>query len=327
MIPGRSSRIPALIIAVVGLVTLTCLSCGRKSEPTLKAYVKPSPVREVRAVQREDVFVLTWTYPESEQLRIDGFRLERAQTEETDRGECGSFMEIVHVAAKQSHFADTNVRRGVSYCYRILVESKNGVISDPSPSLVASLRDVPSAPSELSYRVYPDAVEIEWQATSGVRYFVYRTVDKAERPVTPIHKAAISEARYRDRVRADRAVYYYVRPIVEAGISVEGPLSRALEIRPEMFVPTGPRGLEYVPLSGGVQLQWTENPETWITGYRVYRRMAAEPAFVAIGDTTVPAFRDNEPLSVSTRYYVTARGPVNESVPSSAVDAIPVGER
>ncbi|HSB51158.1 MAG TPA: hypothetical protein VLD40_00735, partial [Dissulfurispiraceae bacterium] len=185
----------------------------------------------------------------------------------------------------------------------------------------------PSPPSELSYRVYPDAVEIQWQPISGVRYFVYRTLEKAEPPVAPIHKAAISEARYRDSVRADRTVYYYVRPVVEADISVEGPLSGALEIRPEMFVPTSPRGLEYVPLSGGVQLQWTENPEIWITGYRVYRKRAAEPAFVAIGDTTVPAFRDNEPLSVSTRYYVTARGSVKESLPSSAVEAIPVGER
>ncbi|HSB51494.1 MAG TPA: fibronectin type III domain-containing protein, partial [Dissulfurispiraceae bacterium] len=124
-------RIFALLIAAVALVALTCLSCGRKSEPTLKAYVKPSPVREVRAVQREGGFALTWTYPESERSRIDGFRLERAQTEEADRGECVSFVEIGHVMAKQSHFADTDVRRGVSYCYRILVESKKGVMSDP----------------------------------------------------------------------------------------------------------------------------------------------------------------------------------------------------
>ncbi|HCZ12651.1 MAG TPA: hypothetical protein DHV16_10480, partial [Nitrospiraceae bacterium] len=67
--------------------------------------------------------------------------------------------------------------------------------------------------------------------------------------------------------------------------------------------------------------------EIWTKGYRIYRKKASETEFKLIGESILPAFTDNEPLSSKRSYYITAVGPKRESTSSEIIEVHPLVER
>ena len=65
-----------------------------------------------------------------------------------------------------------------------------------------------------------------------------------------------------------------------------------------------------------IHLIWKEPPETWVTGYRVYREMNKGEGCKFLGETKTPVFVDKENPSVERSYRVTAIGPVKEGPPA-----------
>lgn len=321
----RSCRlhIPCLL-AVCVCAVFAGVSCGRKGDPTLRAYLKPTPVRELRAVYRDDCLVLKWTYPQPDRKEIKGFSIEKAGPVEAAAGDAVPYQGMGVSSGEETTFPDCDVPRGMTYRYRVYAESKKGVVSDASTELAVTLREVPQSPAGLSYDVKPDAIEISWQPIEGARYLVYKSSEQGKAPSSPLTRSPIGEPRFRDMAPVDRAAYYSVKAVFDGEITVEGRMSAELAVRPEALVPAVPHGLRLVPLPKGVQLFWDESPETWIQGYRVYRKRSSDSEFAAVGDTAVPAFRDDETLSVVTWYLVTARGPAKESGRSPSVEATPV---
>ncbi len=102
--------------------------------------------------------------------------------------------------------------------------------------------------------------------------------------------------------------------------------SKELEVNLESFVPSKPVNLTYVPSAKKVYLIWDKNPETWVKGYRIYRKRESEVEFKLIGESILPVFIDNEPLSLKAIYYVTAVGPKKEGMPSDSVIVHPLAE-
>jgi hypothetical protein len=95
---------------------------------------------------------------------------------------------------------------------------------------------------------------------------------------------------------------------------------------PDTTAPGPPTGLTAAPGDKQVALDWANNTESDLAGYRVHRKTGADPA-TAIATTTASAYTDTGLTNgTAYSYHVTAidsSAPANESAPSAAVSATP----
>lgn len=324
----RLRRLFLIIVAVASISFIT--SCGKKGDPTLKTFEKPMPVKEIRAVHREDELIISWSYPAAEREKIKGFYIEKAIG---NGQEAKGYKNIAFLKNDISQFVDKDFVIKKEYLYKIRVYSLRDVISDNSPIIKAMPKELPKPPAKLSYRVTNDSLEITWQAIGngqeaiGLRYNIYRSYEKGKYAASPLNNILLKEPFFKDRIEKEKPVYYTVRALLDTELKDEGYQSEELEVNPESFVPSKPSNLKYVPSEKRVYLMWDENPEIWVKGYRIYRKKAAETEFRLIGESITPAFTDNEPLSSKTFYYITALGPKRESVLSDIAEVHPLPKR
>ncbi|MDI6800652.1 MAG: hypothetical protein QMD01_01150 [Thermodesulfovibrionales bacterium] len=303
-------------------------SCGKKGDPTLKSFEKPLPVKEIKAVHREDEIILSWAYPASERKKIKGFHIEKAEIK-SQESEVRSqeFKNISFLGNDAAQFIDKDFKIGQQYLYKVRVRSSRDIIGDDSPVLKVMPRNLPQPPSGLTYKITNDAVEITWTARKGVMYEIYKEYEKGKLPSSPLNKASLKEPFFKDRIEPERTVYYAVRASLGTDIKDEGYLSEYIEIKPDYFIPSRPSGLRHVISGQKVYLTWDGNPETWVRGYRIYRKKAVESDFRLIGDSVMPAFADNEQLTGRTIYYITAVSPAREGIASDHMEIYPLRER
>ncbi|MFA5353134.1 MAG: fibronectin type III domain-containing protein [Thermodesulfovibrionales bacterium] len=292
---------------------LSCLSCGTKGDPTLKSFVKPDPVTEVRALHREGEIIISWSYPRAKRETIQGFLVEKSEN--------GSFRKTASLKPDSSEYRDRDFLEGREYTYRIRAVSLRDLLSDDSPLLKVRPAVLPPSPKGLSYLLGPDSLEVRWtKGAEGVLYNIYRKKGSAPYQQLPVNREPLAEASFRDRVETAVPVYYTVRPLLPTELRDEGFPSEELVVDPASFVPSSPSGLRYIPSDKGVYLTWTENEASWSRGYRIYRRREGESLFAAIGESSVPAFHDREPAAGKVAYFVTVMGPGKESGPSEIVE-------
>ncbi len=319
----RLRRLFLIIVAVASISFIT--SCGKKGDPTLKTFEKPMPVKEIRAVHREDELIISWSYPAAEREKIKGFYIEKAIG---NGQEAKGYKNIAFLKNDISQFVDKDFVIKKEYLYKIRVYSLRDVISDNSPIIKAMPKELPKPPAKLSYRVTNDSLEIAWNGTDdSVKYNIYRSYEKGKYAASPLNNILLKEPFFKDRIEKEKPVYYTVRALLDTELKDEGYQSEELEVNPESFVPSKPSNLKYVPSEKRVYLMWDENPEIWVKGYRIYRKKAAETEFRLIGESITPAFTDNEPLSSKTFYYITALGPKRESVLSDIAEVHPLPKR
>jgi hypothetical protein len=95
---------------------------------------------------------------------------------------------------------------------------------------------------------------------------------------------------------------------------------------PDTTPPVAPSGLTASPGDGQVSLDWANNSESDLGGYRVYRSSSGG-SFSLVSSPTTSAHTDTGLTNgITYSYYVTAvdgSTPPNESVPSSTVSATP----
>lgn len=314
---------------VLLIIVFFVASCGKKGDPTLKTFEKPVPVKEMRAVHREDELVISWSYPASERAKIKGFYIEKAEIKGQESAlKSPEFKNITFLKNDASQFVDRDFKTGQEYFYRIRVYSLRDIISDESPILKIKPLPLPDRPMGLKYSVTKDSVLIKWDGVRNeFKYNIYKSYEKGKYPASPLNSIPLTVTSFIDKVEADRPVYYTVRALLDTNIKGEGYPSEELEVNPETFIPSQPRNLKYVPSEKRVYLMWDENPEVWVKGYRIYRKKGIETEFTLIGESTLPAFTDNEPLSSKRSYFITAVGPVKEGIPSESVEVHPLPER
>src|SRR5215210_8374244 len=113
-----------------------------------------------------------------------------------------------------------------------------------------------------------------------------------------------------------------------AGSSTASSQPTALvEAGPDTTAPAAPSGLTATPGDGSVALDWDDNAEPDLAGYRVYRRNADGSWPTSPLTTTTASNYTNSGLTNGTSYTyrVTAvDGSGNESAPSASVSATPV---
>lgn len=311
-----------LIILIISFL----LSCGRKGDPVLET-INPLPIKEISVVQRDNRLELTWKYPKTEIAKIKGFRIYKAEIKSHDKIEdIPNFKEITFLKGDSFNFKDEDIRVNQTYLYKIVVVNQKGRLSEDSPIITVKPLMPLKAPKGITYSLKKDSIEIRWEPSELVQYYIYKSYEKGNY-ITPLNNLPLKENFFEDRIDKKRTVYYAIKAIRDNGFRIESPLSEELEVNPDTFVPSKPEKPVPVISEKGVYLVWKENPETWINGYRIYKKGDAESEFKAIGDTLLPTFLDKEVIKSKSIYYITALGPLKESTPSDPLEVYPLLER
>ncbi|MBA4348809.1 MAG: hypothetical protein C0415_02330 [Thermodesulfovibrio sp.] len=319
----------SILFIIVACCILFLFSCGKKGDPTLKSYEKPLSVKDVKALHREDEIIISWSYPSSDRDNIKGFYIYKAEIDGQTAGSKGYvYKKITFLKSDASQFRDKKFELKKLYLYRINAYSLRNVISDDSPDVKVVPYELPLPPAGLSYRVTNDSLEIIWSGSdSSLKYNIYSSYEKGKYSESPKNRVPLKEELLKDRIDTLKIVYYTVRAFRDAETKEEGYPSEELEVNPALFTPSSPVDIRFIPSPQKVYLMWNENPETWVKGYRIYRKRLSESDFMLIGEAVTPTFTDKEPLIEKTFYHITAFGPKKESAPSKSVVVNPLQER
>lgn len=294
------------------LPTVSCLlllwGCGKKGDPTLHAYEKPDAPTALTAIHRESEIIVSWNFPKSSEQGIKGFHLMKSSN--------GDFRRIASIERDKRSYRDTDFVIERAYRYKILSENLKGITNE-SPTLDIRPLPPPPQPSDLSFEVHHDSITIKWRSSIENTFFnIYRSHKKGEYRVAPINEKPVKGESFEDSFDPRHTVYYVVRSLTGSPIWDEGPSSVELTVDPLDFVPSPPQNVIAVPVDDGLYLTWNEPAETWVTGYRVYRKFVGKADYERIGETQIPAFLDQNPLPEKATYRVTAIGPAKEGPPA-----------
>jgi fibronectin type 3 domain-containing protein len=296
------------------LFLLILISCGKKGEPTLKSYEKPDPPSNLRAIHRESEIILLWDFPKNKEKSIRGFYLMKLKGADFER----IFLE----ADKRSHI-DREFTTGSQYAYKIISQNLRGILSNNSNVIEIEPRALLLPPGKLVYKIEYDLLTLTWEDIgNGIFYNIYKSDQKGMYSVYPLNAEPVKGTSFRDRFDINKTVYYTIRSLWGGTVRDEGPPSEELEVNPSEFIPSPPEGLRALTRQDGVQLLWHEAPETWVTGYKVYRETDKKEGFIFIGETSVPAYFDKGKPSKKRSYRVTALGPSKEGPASEINDVV-----
>ena len=304
------------LMAMCAVSLLLFAGCGQKGKPTMRSFEKPSPVTEMRASHRDGKITISWSYARQAKIMIKGFYVERSEGNTP-------FETLAFLKGDSTQFVDDHFAIGKEYRYRIRVYSLRNVISDESDELKVNPVGLPEPPEKLAVRLTNDAIEITWnKVVDGVTYNIYRGTDRGNCSTVLLNATPLEKPFFKDAVNVNQPVFYSVRSLVSTTIMNEGAPSECLEVDPQSFLPVHPSDVRFVRTAGKLYVSWKENPETWIKGYRIYRKKG-QGQFRPAEDVPIPLFVDEEPINVPTSYYITALGPVKESSPSGIVSVNP----
>ncbi|HAM50092.1 MAG TPA: hypothetical protein DCP92_05125 [Nitrospiraceae bacterium] len=296
-------------IVSVALLCLFIFACGKKGPPTLKSYAKPQAPSLLSIWHREDKIILSWTYANNLRAGLKGFQIVRAAG--------NGFERLAFVSNDKSTFIDSKFTVNDTYRYKIVAESLKGVLSNDSNIITATPRPLPNPPASIHFAVKSDSVELTWSSSGeGVCYNIYKTIQKGSYGDAPVNKQPICTQSFKDpTLLLDRTVYYTLRALFDTGMRDEGYASVEIEVKPLNFVPSPPSDFRYVRDNDKTFLIWKESPESWVKGYRIYRKREGESGYTLIGESRLPSFVDTEKSDKKVWYMIRALGPAAESEP------------
>jgi Prokaryotic lipoprotein-attachment site len=319
--PGRTYRF--LLNTACFLLLAVCFlfsACGRKGDPTLKAYEKPQPPSHITAVCRPSEIILTWDFPKDKQSTIKGFYLMRASDRDFER--------IAFLENNKRTYTDTHFNPAYAYKYKIISQNLRGVTGHDSTVIEVKPKTLPEPPVDLSFTIEYNVLTLSWKSPEEEKaYNVYKSDKQGMYPDAPFNKQPVKGHSFRDTFDMNKPVFYTIRSITGDGVRYEGPASAELAVNPLEFMPSQPEHLQATVTPDSVYLIWKEPSETWITGYRVYREIKKKQGFVLIGEPQIPSFTDKEKASSKRSYRVTAVGPAKEGPPAEIRDVVYIKPR
>lgn len=188
----------------------------------------------------------------------------------------------------------------------------------------------PTAPAALTAQSVGQVVNLSWTAASDPEsgiggYRIYRgTASGAGK--SQLAQVAGSALAYSDASTLPNTTYYYQVAALN-GVGDAGPLSNEAAASTLNLPPAAPTGLTATAGNNQVALDWADNVDADLAGYRVYRATTAGGAYSLLTPTpvTASAYTDATAANGTTyRYVVTALDQVGlESAQSSEVSATP----
>ena len=150
-------------------------------------------------------------------------------------------------------------------------------------------------------------------------YNIYRTDEKGKYGINPINKEPLTVLQYSDNLETDRPVYYTIRSLLNKEFRSEGQASVEITVDPSTFIPSKPEGFQTVVADDKVVISWKENPEMWVTKYRIYDKVNEKDGFKLIKESVTPAFTLREKMGMKHTLRITAVGSVKESEPLEVI--------
>ncbi len=292
------------------ILCLISSACGKKAPPTLRPFEKPDRPENLRAIHNEKGLIISWSYPDRRRTEIRGFILLRSEGRDFER--------IGYVDARESKlsYTDRKFNSGKAYRYRVLAKSLRGVMSD-AVEITATPSPLPQPPENPRFVIKNELIELSWNEI-GACFNIYKAYEGGDYFL--LNEKPLCKTLFTDRASPERPVRYIIRSVTLTDIINEGPPSEVVTIRPEDYIPSPPSEIRLVPDKGRVFILWRESPETWVRGYRIYRRLEDERDFKIIGESLIPAFTDATLEGLEGKrifYMIKAVGPSAESLPLS----------
>jgi hypothetical protein len=309
---SREDFFAAFVITLLMLFApLLFISCGKKGPPTLRAYEKPERPAGLTALHREDRIVLNWSYPDDLRPSIKGFQILRSEGK--------GFEREIFVKSDQDSFADKDFKLNVTYEYKVVAQNLKDILSDDSDIVTVTPASLPPPPGDISVATEPDGVKIAWDSSGeGVCYNVYRSTEKGKYGAASLNAEPDCSTSFKDNLLSlESPVYYTIRALHNTPSRDEGYPSGEIEVAPSKFVPSPPSDIRVAKTRDKIYLLWKESPESWVRGYRVYRKLEGERDFVFLGEVKTPTFTDTRKIGKRVWYKIRAEGPLSESEPLS----------
>jgi fibronectin type 3 domain-containing protein len=202
------------------------------------------------------------------------------------------------------------------------------------PAAVAALaafdETPPSPPGALSASADGQAVSLIWEAASdpesGVNQYRIRRAETGGGPKSLVGEVPGSTLTFTDLATQPGTGYFYEVTAVN-GAGLEGLASNEASTVTGDTAPAAPSGLSALGENSQVVLDWADNVESDLDGYRVYRSTVPDGGFVQVGPAVVTssAFVDATTANDTTYYYVVSAvdDAGNESGFSTTVSATP----
>jgi len=241
---------------------------------------------------------------------------------------------------------DGRAEAGISYVYvpekagegtRILtfalrVQDAKKRFSDFSEPRSIEVRAMPQPPRGVRATVFPDHVEVCWEAAAAVAagpvgYNIYRLEDQS--PAAALNASPVQEMKFRDgNIVFGRTYRYFVRAAASASPPLaESEDSEVVEVEAkDVFPPAAPTGLTAVGSAGVIALSWDVGQESDLAGYRVWRREDSQTEYTLIQELAATENSCSDSGVEKNKRYVYAITALdtagNESPKSSPVSGV-----
>ncbi|MCK9418088.1 MAG: hypothetical protein M0R70_01775 [Nitrospirae bacterium] len=316
------------------LVLTTAVACGRKTPPQIPDSPRPAVIKDIKAMTRDTVAFLSWPLPiqnvegrgilPSDIQRFHIYRAEMAQDKKKVRYKLYAELDMADPAPAEVRngtvfWNDQNLKYGQAYSYRVRAVSVRGGVSPMSDEVrIAPLLSL-AIPRDLAAQGNDSSVNLSWapimtrmdgsRYDGFVGYNLYRGTEKGRFEDLPLNKEPLRKNSFKDTTAMnDRTYYYMVRSVDSPALPWKESLdSDAVSATPrDMIPPDRPAGLTVVPGVGRAFITWTENKESDLAGYHVYRSTRSGGDYERLTDTvlTRTTFSDESAKQGAVYYYM-----------------------
>jgi endonuclease I/fibronectin type 3 domain-containing protein len=234
-----------------------------------------------------------------------------------------------------SNYSDTQVQAPTTYFYSVTAIDLSGNESAPTDQVdAAPLPDTtaPNAPSSLVALSGDGRVTLNWNDNGEADlegYLVYRALVSGGPYGPPLTAGLLASSDYIDLEVANGTTYFYVVAAVDFSAN-QSPFSPEVEATPEIDItpPATPAGLAATPGDGQVALDWNDNAEPDLLGYRIRRSTTSGGPYPLLdtgGLVGTSAYGDATVINGLAYYYIVSAVDAtgNESEFSPEVAATP----
>ena len=215
---------------------------------------------------------------------------------------------------------------GNIYTWQVMAESTDGVLGSPAVITVPALVP-PPRPQGVHFAIGNSLLTLGWEAEGKwkgrpVFYDVYGGAAGLKPVFSLLNTSPLGGNSFSFAPAPAVKMIYRVKALLGGPFVYEGEGAPVI-VRPRDFVPSRPAKPEAMVVPGGIMVLWQPNPETWVSGYRVYKGKGATPEM--IGSSAVPTFFDKGASSGTYRISAVgsvAQGPLSEpaTVPRPSPD-------
>jgi len=280
-------------------------ACGKVGDIHPPFIRIPEAVTDLAVTQSGYNFVLTWTNPAR---YIDGSaatNLTRVQI----RSNGGSLttVEVTGAGQGQSFPIPVGSLTAEQRSYRIVIETSQGKLSEPSNTASTTPVEVPGRVTNLT--VTPDQRQIflRWDKPSEHPEFADAyVVTRSDVPAPP---ETVMDTRFDDtRYSVEKMLSYQVTAARRVGGSLimgVGPESKTITVE-DKTAPAIPVGLDIKQSEPGGYLTWDPNSETDLAGYHVFRSDHPDGGFTPVIDRLITTNGFLDPAYRSGFYYAVS---------------------